>query len=141
MDLSTVVFFLLVVGYIVYAKLNVGRRREQPVEVTSHDEASVTGVVGKTPRRRKRRVTEGMIEIVSTLAPHLHRDQIRYELQKTGSVEVTVERLLKGEEFEFPKEQENMAEEEYYEDRTGLETETESESDPMQEEEEEEIQL
>ena len=43
-----------------------------------------------------------MIEVVQSLAPHLHEEQIRYSLQQTGSVEETVERFLRGDDFPFP---------------------------------------
>lgn len=152
MDLSTIVFFALVVAYIVYAKLNVGKPKrklekaqEEVANTNSGDDASATGkAVTKTPKkRRKRRVTEGMIEIVSTLAPHLHHDQIKYDLEKTGSVEITVERLLKGEEFEFPpkeeeKKQVEEVEEDYYEDHIGLESE--EEDDDEEDEDQQDIQ-
>lgn len=55
------------------------------------------------PRRRaRRRVTDDMIEVVQSLAPYLHREQIRYSLEQTGSVEATVEIFLRGEELPFP---------------------------------------
>lgn len=52
--------------------------------------------------RRRRAVTPDMIEVVHSLAPHLHEEQIRYSLQQTGSVEESVERFLRGDEFPFP---------------------------------------
>ncbi|GAV55938.1 hypothetical protein ZYGR_0AZ01100 [Zygosaccharomyces rouxii] len=55
----------------------------------------------RSPRYR-RAVTPDMIEVVQSLAPHLHEEQIRYNLQQTGSVEETVERFLRGDDFPFP---------------------------------------
>ncbi|QLG73542.1 hypothetical protein HG535_0F00520 [Zygotorulaspora mrakii] len=55
-----------------------------------------------TARRPRRPVSPDMIEVVQSLAPHLHVEQIRYNLEETGSVEVTVERFLRGDDFPFP---------------------------------------
>lgn len=52
--------------------------------------------------RRRRAVTPDMVEVVHSLAPHLHEEQIRYSLQQTGSVEGTVEIFLRGDDFPFP---------------------------------------
>ncbi|AAS52960.1 AER279Wp [Eremothecium gossypii ATCC 10895] len=60
--------------------------------------AQGTGAV----RRRRRPVNDDMIEVVQALAPHLHSEQIRYDLERSGSVEATVERYLRGEDFPFP---------------------------------------
>ncbi|AMD22404.1 HGR065Wp [Eremothecium sinecaudum] len=56
----------------------------------------------RAPRRRRRPVNDDMVEIVQTLAPQLHPERIRYDLELSGSVEATVERYLRGEEFPFP---------------------------------------
>lgn len=53
-------------------------------------------------RRRRRPVNDDMVEIVQTLAPRLCPEQIRYDLEQSGSVEATVERYLSGQEFPFP---------------------------------------
>lgn len=146
MDLSTKVFLGLLVAFILVVKRYLNQPTHKNIKKTvdiSNDgeeidkDVLVSGKDQKTvKRRRKRRVTEGMIEIVSTLAPHLDVEQIKYDLEKTGSVELTVQRLLKGEEFEFPpKEDESSTannsksneepqnEEDYYED---YHTETDS---------------
>ncbi|CAI4048844.1 hypothetical protein SKDZ_13G3890 [Saccharomyces kudriavzevii ZP591] len=47
-------------------------------------------------------VTTQMVETVQNLAPNLHPEQIRYSLENTGSVEETVEKYLRGDEFSFP---------------------------------------
>lgn len=55
------------------------------------------------PRRRaRRRVTPDMIEVVQSLAPNLHVAQIKYDLERTGSVEETVEKYLRGDAFLYP---------------------------------------
>lgn len=60
------------------------------------------GSTRQPSHRFRRAVTPDMIEVVQSLAPHLHEEQIRYSLQQTGSVEETVERYLRGDEFPFP---------------------------------------
>lgn len=47
-------------------------------------------------------VTTDMIQMVQNVAPGLDPEQIKYALQQSGSVEVTVERYLRGEDFPFP---------------------------------------
>lgn len=53
-------------------------------------------------RRARRRVTPDMIEVVQSLAPNLHVAQIKYDLERTGSVEETVEKYLRGDAFIYP---------------------------------------
>lgn len=53
-------------------------------------------------RRARRRVTPDMIEVVQSLAPNLHVAQIKYDLERTGSVEETVEKYLRGDAFLYP---------------------------------------
>lgn len=47
-------------------------------------------------------VSQDMIQTVQNVAPGLHIEQIKYALEQSGSVEVTVERYLRGETFPFP---------------------------------------
>ncbi|GCE98526.1 coupling of ubiquitin conjugation to ER degradation [Zygosaccharomyces mellis] len=61
-----------------------------------------SGSTRQRSTRWRRAVTPDMIEVVQSLAPHLHEEQIRYSLQQTGSVEETVERFLRGDDFPFP---------------------------------------
>ncbi|KAK9466170.1 hypothetical protein V1512DRAFT_264033 [Lipomyces arxii] len=56
--------------------------------------ASAGGSTGSSPYRRPRPVTQGMIEVVQSIAPALTVEQIRYDLERTGSVEVTIDRVL-----------------------------------------------
>ncbi|KAK9369191.1 hypothetical protein V1509DRAFT_609181 [Lipomyces kononenkoae] len=44
--------------------------------------------------RRRRPVTQAMIEVVQSIAPALTVEQIRYDLERTGSVELTIDRIL-----------------------------------------------
>ncbi|KAG0671178.1 coupling of ubiquitin conjugation to ER degradation [Maudiozyma exigua] len=48
------------------------------------------------------RVTADMIQAVQNIAPTMDVEQIRYALQQSGSVEITIERYLRGESFPFP---------------------------------------
>lgn len=41
-------------------------------------------------------VTDDMVEVVQALAPHLDADRIRYDLEKTGNIELTVGRYLQN---------------------------------------------
>lgn len=67
----------------------------------------------KKVKKIKRVVNDDMVEIVYTLAPNLTESQIRFDLQKTGSVEETINRYMKGEEFPEPtkKEEEEISNE------------------------------
>ncbi|CUS21447.1 LAQU0S03e02806g1_1 [Lachancea quebecensis] len=76
------------------------QRAEASVSATN---SSRSANQGNSRRRRERRpVTDDMIEVVQSLAPTLHIEQIRYNLEQTGSVEETVETFLRGDEFSFP---------------------------------------
>lgn len=120
MDSSTVVFFILITIGFLYVK------RQNSINTEIHDappsviekpkskksEADETidetfdgteeDPILNTVRTSHRNVTIDMIEIVQTMAPNLHPDQIRYSLQKTGTIEGTIEAFLAGEEFPFP---------------------------------------
>lgn len=52
--------------------------------------------------RSRREVTDSMIEIVQAIAPQLTVNQIRYDLQNTGSVELTIERFMESGSLPFP---------------------------------------
>jgi coupling of ubiquitin conjugation to ER degradation protein 1 len=56
----------------------------------------------QTQRGPRRTVTPGMIEVVQALAPSLTVDQIRYDLERTGDIEATVERYLTSGTLPFP---------------------------------------
>ncbi|KAK9480182.1 hypothetical protein V1514DRAFT_211074 [Lipomyces japonicus] len=66
---------------------------------TNSSSASSTAQAGaatnaRAPSRTRRPVTQGMIEVVQSISPGLTVEQIRYDLERSGSVETTVERLL-----------------------------------------------
>lgn len=44
--------------------------------------------------RQRRPVTEDMVEVVQAIAPNVTVAQIRFDLEKTGNIEATVERYL-----------------------------------------------
>ncbi|KAK9459751.1 uncharacterized protein V1516DRAFT_677883 [Lipomyces oligophaga] len=52
--------------------------------------------------RRPRVVTDDMIEVVQSIAPQLSPVQIRYDLERTGSVEVTIDNILRQGTLPFP---------------------------------------
>lgn len=52
----------------------------------------------------RRPVTPAMVEIVQQMAPHLSEEQIRYDLQRTGNIEETVERVLAEGTLPYPPE-------------------------------------
>jgi coupling of ubiquitin conjugation to ER degradation protein 1 len=53
-------------------------------------------------RDYRRPVDNSMIEVVQTIAPNLSVEQIRYDLERTGSVETTVERYLAQGDLPMP---------------------------------------
>lgn len=53
-------------------------------------------------RRSRREVSDDMIEVVQTIAPQLTRGQIRMDLERTGSVELTMERYMETGSLPFP---------------------------------------
>lgn len=56
---------------------------------------SASAATGGTHSRRSRReVTDSMVEVVQAIAPQLTPGQIRYDLQRSGSVEATIERFM-----------------------------------------------
>ena len=55
-----------------------------------------------TNRRSRRDVSDDMIEVVQTIAPQLTRGQIRMDLERSGSVELTMERYMETGSLPFP---------------------------------------
>ena len=47
-------------------------------------------------------ITLQMIQTVQNIAPDLHVEQIRYDLQQSGSIEATIEKYLNGHRVVFP---------------------------------------
>lgn len=50
----------------------------------------------------RRTVTPDMIEVVKAMAPNLTDEQIEFDLQRTGNIELTVERYLANGSLPFP---------------------------------------
>lgn len=53
-------------------------------------------------RRQRREVSDDMIEVVQTIAPQLTRGQIRMDLERSGSVESTMERYMETGSLPYP---------------------------------------
>lgn len=129
MDNSTTIFVgLLLVAFVAVHRINSEKRRLKliPIEEEEEEESKETtvtltetvtttiesneNVAQKEPKKikvkrrkvPKREVTIDMIEVIQTLAPSLDPKQIKYDLEKTGSIEKTVENFLRGDEFPFP---------------------------------------
>ncbi|SCU78597.1 LAMI_0A05182g1_1 [Lachancea mirantina] len=107
MDGSTATFLAILVLAFVLLKWFMQSEHHPSAQRAAAESASTTSATTRrnanTVRRRPRRaVNDDMIEVVQSLAPALDREQVRYSLEKTGSVEETVEQFLRGDEFPFP---------------------------------------
>ncbi|KAM3164311.1 Coupling of ubiquitin conjugation to ER degradation [Lachancea thermotolerans] len=107
MDSYSLTFFVIVIATFISVKWLLkseshpsAQRAEASVSATSSSRS--TNQSSSTRRRKRRTVSDDMIEVVQSLAPNLHIEQIRYNLEQTGSVEETVEAFLRGDEFSFP---------------------------------------
>ncbi|QLQ81826.1 hypothetical protein HG537_0G00800 [Torulaspora globosa] len=114
MDKSTVTFLVtIIIGFVLLKWFTQTDQHPSAQQVSGeetgrtrgansgHQQATETGRQS-AGRRVRRAVTPDMIEVVQSLAPHLHVEQIRYSLEQTGSVEETVERFLRGDDFPYP---------------------------------------
>ncbi|SJM88418.1 related to Coupling of ubiquitin conjugation to ER degradation protein 1 [Zygosaccharomyces bailii] len=110
MDQSTLTFLVtIIVGFVLLKWFTQSDQHpsaqalagQQTTNNVNRQSQQISSTRQRTARRR-RAVTPDMIEVVHSLAPHLHEEQIRYSLQQTGSVEESVERFLRGDEFPFP---------------------------------------
>lgn len=126
MDVSTAVFLVILVAGFIYARQansTASQRRQQKAaapeiirtkkvhkkdregEEWNEDESEgeeEPDSVTETVRTARRNVTVDMIEIVQTMAPDLHPDQIRLSLETTGTIEATIDAYLSGAKFPFP---------------------------------------
>lgn len=102
-DSSTVIFFLILIIVFVVSKwvLTPGFLPSQNDTSTAESRRNRDLIAPPTYRRQ---VTASMIEVVQALAPGLTEAQIRYDLERTGSVETTVERYLSAGSLPFPPE-------------------------------------
>lgn len=109
-DQSTVLFAFCIIAGFFAMKWFISTEQHPSVQTANGNESQESSGVGsgsahtngRATRRVRRRVNSDMIEVVQSLAPHLHPAQIRYDLEQTGSVETTVERYLSGQELPFP---------------------------------------
>lgn len=105
MDSSTVTFLLVVAAAFIVIKWFAGA---QPVarNPAAHTSTNGNSTINRTPQptrnNRRRVVTQDMIEVVQALGPNLTQEQIRYDLERTGSVEQTVERFLSEGTLPYP---------------------------------------
>lgn len=104
MDSSTLAFIvILVVGFVFLRWLI------SPVDplLTNDETENIVHRLNRSPddvltRRIRRPVTDDMIEVVRTIAPQLTTGQIRMDLERTGSVELTIERYMETGDLPFP---------------------------------------
>ncbi|CAG99541.1 Cue1p [Kluyveromyces lactis] len=113
-DQSFTLFIILAIAGYIAVKWFLSNNEQHPsIQIngfsSQSDSATASGTAAssnaasrQTRRRIRRRVNDDMIEVVQSLAPHLHPEQIRYDLEQTGSVETTVERYLSGRDMPFP---------------------------------------
>lgn len=107
MDSSTIAFLVcVIIGFIIVKRQNaISKENKQNLSTPENDENDTReeDPVERTLRKAQRPITDDMIEIVQTMAPTLDVEQIRYSLQKTGSIESTIEAFLSGGDFPFPQ--------------------------------------
>jgi coupling of ubiquitin conjugation to ER degradation protein 1 len=108
-DSSTITFFFILAIVFVVSKwvLSPGFQNSSSQTDTSTGQSRRNAQARDlpiAPPTYRRQVTASMIEVVHTLAPGLTEAQIRYDLERTGSVETTVERYLSMGSLPFPPE-------------------------------------
>lgn len=69
---------------------------------SSNNSNSSNSNTNHTSGRSRRGASDDMIEVVQTIAPQLTRGQIRMDLERTGSVELTMERYMETGNLPFP---------------------------------------
>lgn len=57
---------------------------------------------GSARRRHQRPPSDLMVEVVQAIAPQLTREQIVYDLEKTGLVELTIDNYMQNNSLPFP---------------------------------------
>lgn len=108
MDNSTILFVVtLVVAFVILRWLISPIPQSVPEEFNIPDPTRQDARVDSTntDRRRtntSREVTLSMIEVVHAIAPQLTSSQIRFSLQRTGSVEATVEEYMENGSLPYP---------------------------------------
>lgn len=105
MDSSTIIFILTVgVAFLFLRWIITPIPHEIPHEIQQMRQNSRRDVAPAPARRPSgnRQVTESMIEVVQAIAPQLTVGQIRHDLERSGSVEATVERYMELGTLPFP---------------------------------------
>lgn len=106
MDNSTIIFiFTLVVAFVFLRWFITPIPQSVPEEFNLPDPQRQSQSQLNAPRSRQRatrEVTQSMIEVVQAIAPQLNPAQIRFSLQRTGSVEATVEEYMESGNLPYP---------------------------------------
>jgi coupling of ubiquitin conjugation to ER degradation protein 1 len=106
MDSSTIIFILALVVAFIFLRWFIDSDED---DLDSFNSSSASRTQQDQPnhqeqaqQRNRRAVTTDMIEVVQSVAPHLSVAQIKLDLERTGSVQETVDRILSGAELPFP---------------------------------------
>lgn len=106
MDNTTITFVATLVVAFVFLRWFVNSDESEIITpLDQHDMATGDIDPERAARQRepqRRQVTTDMVEVVQSIAPHLTVSQITYDLQRTGSVQETVERALSEGTLPFP---------------------------------------
>ena len=101
MDYTAIIFaVVLIIGFIalrlIIKPLPETNDFNIDTSTLSKDEEPTSSSSGITSgkSRHRRPVTDSMIEVVLTIAPTLTEEQIRLDLEKTGSVEATIDNYM-----------------------------------------------
>lgn len=116
MDSSTVLFIVTLIIAFVFMRWLVSpvpQHMADPDDVptlanrsaTASNTSSSSGPSGRSSRP----VTDSMIEVVQSIAPQLSAAQIRMDLQRSGSVEATIERFMETGSLPIPPEEQAAA--------------------------------
>ncbi|KAI5961690.1 CUE1 [Candida theae] len=121
MDSSAVFFALaLIIGYIFlrWTIPTVPETNDFNIDMSTlskdADEETTSSSLSGTSSaksRNKRPVTDSMIEVVQTIAPNLTVEQIRADLEKSGSVEATIDNFMANGDLPHPRNQKSTKEE------------------------------
>lgn len=103
METSTLVFVgTLVLAFLFLRWLILPIPPAAPYEVPVRNGARAASADGPNGNRNRREVTDSMVEVVQAIGPQLTPGQIRYDLEKTGSVEATIENFMQNGTLPFP---------------------------------------
>ncbi|RLV85082.1 Coupling of ubiquitin conjugation to ER degradation protein 1 [Meyerozyma sp. JA9] len=106
METSTVVFFATIVAGFLILRWLISPIPDPLEEAAA---AHATNRDGRRPNpstHSRRPVTDSMIDVVQAIAPQLTRAQIRMDLERSGSVEVTIDRFMEEGTLPMPESQE-----------------------------------